>query len=104
MKCQCGGDTYVVDTRPGEMNTVRRRRQCEICERRVTTWESRYNPRQILKERAAKAQLAKRWYHELSPEAKAARNKRYRLRAAARAEAKEKRRPVAEVYKEYGCE
>ena len=41
MKCPfCGGDTKVVDTRASEDNsTIRRRRACEKCKRRFTTFE-----------------------------------------------------------------
>lgn len=42
MKCPfCGADaTKVVDSRPSEdNNAIRRRRQCEICSRRFTTYE-----------------------------------------------------------------
>lgn len=42
MKCPfCGADaTKVVDSRPSEdNNAIRRRRQCELCSRRFTTYE-----------------------------------------------------------------
>ena len=40
MKCPyCGAeDTKVIDSRPAE-NTIRRRRQCEKCDKRFTTYE-----------------------------------------------------------------
>ena len=35
-----GGNTRVIDSRPSEENnSIRRRRQCENCERRFTTYE-----------------------------------------------------------------
>ena len=41
MKCPyCGAeDTKVIDSRPSDNNTIRRRRQCILCERRFTTYE-----------------------------------------------------------------
>lgn len=42
MKCPfCGAeDTRVIDSRPSDDNTsIRRRRQCDICQRRFTTYE-----------------------------------------------------------------
>ena len=41
MKCPyCGADdTKVIDSRPAEDNSIRRRRECEDCGRRFTTYE-----------------------------------------------------------------
>jgi len=41
MICKCGGETYVIDSRLKEDNTVRRRRQCENpkCRDKFTTHE-----------------------------------------------------------------
>lgn len=39
MKCSCGGDTRVVDSRPQE-TSLRRRRLCVQCGRRFSTLES----------------------------------------------------------------
>ena len=42
MKCPfCGEDTTkVIDSRPSDDNTaIRRRRMCEVCNRRFTTYE-----------------------------------------------------------------
>ena len=41
MKCPfCGAeDTKVIDSRPSDNNTIRRRRQCIVCDRRFTTYE-----------------------------------------------------------------
>lgn len=42
MKCPfcAASDTKVIDSRPSEDNTsIRRRRQCEICQKRFTTYE-----------------------------------------------------------------
>ena len=39
---ECGGKTFVTDSREGtafEMKSVRRRRKCEDCEQRFTTFE-----------------------------------------------------------------
>ena len=42
MKCPfCGADdTRVIDSRPADDNTsIRRRRQCDVCQKRFTTYE-----------------------------------------------------------------
>ena len=41
MKCPyCGAeDTKVTDSRPSDNNTIRRRRQCVVCDKRFTTYE-----------------------------------------------------------------
>ncbi len=41
MKCPyCGAeDTKVTDSRPSDNNTIRRRRQCIVCDKRFTTYE-----------------------------------------------------------------
>ena len=41
MKCPfCGEEnTKVIDSRPTENNSIRRRRQCEVCGKRFTTYE-----------------------------------------------------------------
>ena len=42
MKCPCCGEenTKVIDSRPAEENNaIRRRRQCEVCKKRFTTYE-----------------------------------------------------------------
>ncbi|MBR5945135.1 MAG: transcriptional repressor NrdR, partial [Lachnospiraceae bacterium] len=42
MKCPfCGNeDTKVIDSRPSEENnSIRRRRQCDVCSKRFTTYE-----------------------------------------------------------------
>lgn len=44
MKCpNCGGKTYIIDTRPSEdyEQIIRRRRACEKCKKRFTTYEAR---------------------------------------------------------------
>lgn len=38
MKCECGGQLFVVETRPVR-NTVKRRRECKRCGERWTTYE-----------------------------------------------------------------
>lgn len=40
MKCSCGGDSIVIDSRPKE-GTVRRRRRCLTCSTRWSTTEER---------------------------------------------------------------
>ena len=39
MYCKCGGDTYVTDSRPQKDGSIRRRRQCQECGARFTTYE-----------------------------------------------------------------
>ena len=41
MKCPfCNAEnTRVVDSRPAEFSSIRRRRQCDVCDRRFTTYE-----------------------------------------------------------------
>jgi hypothetical protein len=81
MKCRCGGDTFVTDSRAGELNSIRRRRECETCAKRFTTWETAYAPHQ--KRWAAKngAAAIKKW-REANPEKAAAIRLREKMRAA----------------------
>jgi len=47
MQCKCGGDTGVIDTRTTQGGAIRRRRSCNVCEERFTTYEveeGRRNP------------------------------------------------------------
>ncbi len=39
MKCQCGGDTHVIDTRKVG-DGIRRFRKCKVCERKMVTLET----------------------------------------------------------------
>lgn len=98
MKCRCGGDTFVVDSRNSEFNSIRRRRQCEVCDRRVTTYETVRKPTAQIYEKKNPGRI-KAW-KLANPE----KVRRYKLRERARQEAAEKGRPVAEIYKEWGCE
>ncbi len=104
MKCRCGGDTFVVDSRASELNTIRRRRQCETCGTRVTTWESTIKPTVVLKHRDTLARRGRRFWNSKTIEERREIKKRERAREAARAEAAETGRPVADIYQEWGCE
>lgn len=86
MKCRCGGETFVNDSRAGAYDTIRRRRVCVDCGGRFTTYESRVSPIPALKLAADKV-----------------RNKRKNLRRDARREAAQTGRPVEDIYKEWGC-
>jgi transcriptional regulator NrdR family protein len=39
LRCKCGGETAVVDTREADNNQARRRRECIRCKERFTTYE-----------------------------------------------------------------
>lgn len=104
MKCRCGADTQVTDSRAGAFDTIRRRRVCVACGGRFTTFESRIAPWVVEKHRASKAAKQKRRWHERSEAERRAIKKREHTRAAARTEAKATGRPVAEIYQEWGCE
>ncbi len=103
MKCRCGGDTFVTDTRAvPDVNGIRRRRECESCGRRITTYETTRAPHQIrwaTKNREKSTAYVKAW-REANPE----RIRRIRLREEARKQAAATGRKVADVYKAYGCE
>lgn len=101
VKCRCGEDTDVLDTRLAGLNCVRRRRVCRGCGRRFTTWETTRVPSQmryIAKNRAAETERIQKW-RTAHPEKMA----RIRLREAARKEAAATGRPVNEIYQEWGC-
>ena len=79
----CGNETNVIDTRPHESG-VRRRRVCG-CGHRFTTWETTTKPRPIqavLLEKAKRAVRDRRRYESLTPEAKAAKLLRQKLKRA----------------------
>jgi len=80
----CEGDTYIYDTRPHEAG-IRRRRKCMKCSTRFTTWETTTKPRPIqavLLEKAKRAVRDRRRYESLTPEAKAAKLLRQKLKRA----------------------
>lgn len=56
MKCACGGDTMVAESRlRADDGIVRRIRECRVCARRFTTFEGRIDPEVF--ERARQAML-----------------------------------------------
>jgi transcriptional regulator NrdR family protein len=61
MKCQCGGETKVIETRMGEAN-LRRRRECLKCQERFTTYELRVDS---VSELWQQLQVAKRAFVEM---------------------------------------
>ncbi len=106
MKCRCGGETDVIDSRDGQHNTVRRRRECKVCGFRVTTYEAvgDENTLMLLRYRASRREKQKRWWLNKSPDERRAWKKREHLRSDARKEAKLTGEPVAQIYIRWGCE
>lgn len=51
MKCSkadCDGETHVIDSRPNaEDNMIRRRRKCNVCGERFSTYEITIDPSQL---------------------------------------------------------
>lgn len=88
--------SWVVDKRNGD-GYVRRRRQCDDCGERFTTWESCQAP--ILRDRAAYERQRR---DAMSPEQRKEMYRRWELRRDARAAAAEKGLPVQQVYAEWG--
>lgn len=103
MKCRCGGPTFVTNSRDAAYDTIRRRRECEVCGGRFTTYESRIAPWVVEKHRAGKAARQKRRWHQKTEAERRVIKKREHTRAAARAEAATSGRPVTEIYEEWGC-
>lgn len=88
--------SWVVDKRNGD-GFVRRRRQCDDCGERFTTWESCQAP--ILRDRAA---YERKRMAAMTPEQRSALYKRQNLRRKAREEAESRGAPVQQVYAEWG--
>lgn len=103
MNCtKCSGDTIVLDSRPAELNQIRRRRECVACKTRVTTWESTIPAGRVRQLQKAKAERQNRYYHALDPDKRKAMLKRQRLRHDAREEARRIGKPVDEIYAQWG--
>lgn len=102
MKCRCGGDTFVTDSRAGELNTIRRRRQCESCNKRFTTYETSISPLAFQRWKDTQSRVKRKMYDRMTPDQKSALYKRQNLRRRAREEAVASGRPVETVYKEWG--
>jgi transcriptional regulator NrdR family protein len=96
----CGKDTAVKDSRPSDLNTIRRRRVCESGHK-TTTWESVVDPASALRQRKAKAERQKRYIAQ-NPEASREAMRRYRLRQSARNEAAASGRPIETIYQAWG--
>lgn len=60
MNCPCGNDTLVVDSRPSPEGYVRRRRECQTCGMRFSTYEVEASDWRLLKEHAGKARALAR--------------------------------------------
>jgi hypothetical protein len=92
MKCRCGAETRVVDSRPhkDDPTIVVRRRVCTECAVRVTTQESTVD---VAKYRARNRRLSAKHRATTPPDELAAKNRvyqsRHRLERAARDEARE---------------
>lgn len=104
MKCRCGGETTVFDTRDGAENTVRRQRECTSCGHRIRTIEIVGSIDVIRKYRDERRARKKRWWGRMSPEQRRAWKTRERLRTTARRETKETGEPVEQIYIRWGCE
>lgn len=110
MKCQrCGGDTSVYDSRLTSGNEMRRRRQCDACGHRVTTWESTTRPPAsgiVVEPPGAKYKRdhERKRRAAMSVEERRAKTSRAELRKAAKAEAAQTGEPVAAIYARWGCE
>lgn len=106
MKCECGGDTEVIDVRHGPVNTVSRRRVCLACGHRMTTWESTRRPIFSAHEKrhAPRNDQKRAWWRSLTLDQRRAVKQRERLRAAARREAQETGEPVEQIFARWGCE
>jgi len=105
MKCRCGGETNVLDTRDGPRNTVKRIRRCTVCGFKVKTIESvgDYATEFLLRHREKRRERQKRWWNSLSPDERRAWKKREHLRSDARKEAKLTGEPVDQIYIRWGC-
>lgn len=103
MRCKCGAETQVTDSRASAFDTIRRRRECTACGGRFTTYESRIAPWVVEKHRASRAAMEKRRWHAKSIEERRQIKKREHTRAAARTEAAVSGRPLDTVYEEWGC-
>lgn len=103
MKCtRCGHpSTSVVDSRPAEADTIKRRRECDACGARFNTWETAVNTTALVSQRRAALRAFKA---RMTPDERAAWNKRNHLRRQAREEAKQTGRKVADIYREWGVE
>lgn len=105
MKCSCGGETLVIETRNVEVlgePIIRRRRQCERCKARFSTFETSIDLPAMLRLRLARREALKRFKAKMTPEERTAFNKRNELRRQAREEARATGRRVASVYAEWG--
>lgn len=102
MQCEeCGGETFVTNTRSAPMNTIRRRRECQQCGKRTTTFESPVSPLVVIKHRAKQAERKRRMWAKMSPEERRAYKRREHRRADARAEARSTGTTVEAIYREW---
>lgn len=69
MQCKCGGTTRVVDSRQREPTIITRRRVCDACGDRFSTWESTLDVSRL---RARQRRVVKDRYANMDPEARAA--------------------------------
>lgn len=100
MNCaKCGAPTSVIDSRLTSDNFMRRRRQCDGCGERVTTWESTRKPSAALWARKNGTAAVARW-RTANPE----KAERLRLRDGARREAARTGEDVGAIYRRWGCE
>ena len=101
---ECEAPTVIVKVSTKGKTVVERIRECSVCSKRVTTYESRINPMAIVKSRFGRRRGLNLSYGRLTPEARKERYRRDQLRRSAREEAAETGEPVANIYKRWGCE
>lgn len=103
MKCKCGGDTRVTDSRTPDPRCVKRRRVCEACGESFATYESRDKPWQLQPAAKANAERMKA-RREADPELWKARGRAQRLKRKAKEYAKESGQPLDQVFKAFGIQ
>lgn len=100
MNCpRCGGVTSVINSRSAPSNTTRRRRQCDACGHRFTTYESTVNQAKLVEQRRS---ASRNHRSRLTPEERQAQDKRGHMRREARAEARRTGEPVKAIYERWG--
>lgn len=104
MKCtSCNEETRVLDSRQAPDNVFRRRRECLVCKKRFTTYESTIAPGVVINHRKAQAQRKKRYYH-VNAESIKFKKKRWYMRATAREQAKKTGENLQALYKQWGVD
>lgn len=104
MKCKCGADTRVVDSRQPLPTVVKRRRICEAgCGESFFTYESRDKPWQLQPAAKTNAERMKA-RRQADPELWKARGRAQRLKRKAKDTARLTGQPLEEVYRIFGIQ